>query len=337
MERATRESLLKVLEDIKGAEIVVVGDLLLDRYIWGRVDRISPEAPVPVVEELRREDRLGGAGNVVRNLFKLGAKPIVCAVVGDDIEGRTVCELFEQSGADASGVIVDKERPTVLKTRVVAHTQQVVRIDRELRSVVRPEFQWKLTQSLRGALSRSKAVIVSDYGKGAISPALLESLGDMHRLGEVGFSTRPVFVDPHPKNYAHYRYMSIGKPNKKEAEAAAGREIHTIEDAFSVGEQLAAKWNAEVMVISLGEQGLVVVDSDTKSSLHLETTAQEVFDVSGAGDTVTAVFTSALAVGASISNAGVLANIAAGIVVSEVGTAAIDLDKLFREVQKWEG
>lgn len=336
MKKAKRESLLKILADIQNIQIVVVGDLLLDRYVWGRVDRISPEAPVPVVEEVRREDRLGGAGNVVRNLTQLGAKPVVCGVVGDDIEGRSIFELFEESGADTRSILIDKERPTVLKTRVVAHTQQVVRIDRELRDVIRPEFQGKLTQGLRQALTDSKAVIVSDYGKGVVSPTLLESLGDMHRQGEVGFATRPVFVDPHPANYAHYRYMSIGKPNKKEAEAAARREIQSIDDAFSVADQLATQWNAEVMVISLGEQGLIVLERDTEEALHLETMAQEVFDVSGAGDTVTAVYTAAIAVGAGVVNAGILANIAAGLVVSEVGTAAINRDRLLEAVEKWE-
>ena len=335
MKQGNRNDLIKILTDIQDTQVVVAGDLLLDRYIWGRVDRISPEAPVPVVEELRTEDRLGGAGNVVRNLFELGVKPLVCGVVGDDVEGRSVFELLEKSGADTRGVLIDSERPTVLKTRVVAHTQQVVRIDRERREVVRPEFQGKLTQGLRQALLSSKAVIVSDYGKGVVSPTLLESLGDLHRQGEVGFASRPVFVDPHPANHAYYRYMSIGKPNKKEAEAAAGRRIDSIDDAYSVAGQLANQWNAEVMVISLGEQGLIVLEKETNESLHLGTMAQEVFDVSGAGDTVTAVFTAAIAVGASVANAGVLANIAAGLVVSEVGTAAINRERFLSAVEKW--
>jgi rfaE bifunctional protein kinase chain/domain len=336
MKLGNRQELLDIIDRIEGTPILVVGDLVLDRYTWGKVERISPEAPVPVVEVVRMEDRLGGAGNVVRNLVTIGAKPSVCGVIGDDVEGKLMLDLFQESGVDASGVLIDASRPTVLKTRVIAHTQQIVRIDREQRAELTSSLSAKLSELMVSEIHDSKAVILSDYGKGAVTPHMLKALDESYKRGVLGLTSRPLFVDPHPRNYNLYTVMSVAKPNRKEAEAASGQKIESIEDAFRVAELLLAKWNAEIMVISLGEGGMVVRQAGSPDGLHLETTAQEVFDVSGAGDTVTAVYTAALAVGSGPVNAGVLANIAAGIVVSEVGTAAIKLDKLRESVSKWE-
>jgi len=192
-----------------------------------------------------------------------------------------------------------------------------------------------LAKTVNAQIDGCKAVVLSDYGKGTVSSELLRVLSDAYSNGRLGLKARPLFVDPHPRNYDRYQVMSVAKPNRKEAEKASGQNIQTIEDAFHACETLIKKWNSELMVVSLGEDGMVVREANSSEGLHLETMAQEVFDVSGAGDTVTAVFTSALAVGASPVTAGVLANIAAGIVVSEVGTAAINLDKLRAEVSKW--
>lgn len=335
MKLGNKDELLSTLDRIAAVPILVVGDMMLDRYIWGRVDRISPEAPVPVVEVVRIEDRLGGAGNVVRNLATIGAKPKVCGVVGADEDGKSVVRLFEESGADCSGIIVAAERPTTLKTRVIAASQQIVRVDRESRDELTSETSATLAKTVNAEIDGCKAVVLSDYGKGTVSSELLRVLSDAYSNGRLGLKARPLFVDPHPRNYDRYQVMSVAKPNRKEAEKASGQNIQTIEDAFHACETLIKKWNSELMVVSLGEDGMVVREANSSEGLHLETMAQEVFDVSGAGDTVTAVFTSALAVGASPVTAGVLANIAAGIVVSEVGTAAINLDKLRAEVSKW--
>jgi rfaE bifunctional protein kinase chain/domain len=336
MKLGNRQELLEILERVAGTPILVVGDLVLDRYTWGKVDRISPEAPVPVVEVVRMEDRLGGAGNVVRNLATIGAKPVACGVIGDDAEGKVMLGLFDEIGADSSAVLVDPSRPTVLKTRVIAHTQQIVRIDREQRADLSPVLDEKLITAMRGGIAAAKAVVLSDYGKGTVSPQMLKALEAAYKQGDLGLSSRPLFVDPHPRNYNHYSIMSVAKPNRKEAEAASGQKIESIEDAFRVAELLLAKWNSEIMVITLGEGGMIVRRAGSSDGLHLETAAQEVFDVSGAGDTVTAVYTAALAVGAGPINAGILANIAAGIVVSEIGTAAIKLDRLREKVSAWE-
>lgn len=336
MKLANKHELLETLEKMAGTPILVVGDLLLDRYTWGKVERISPEAPVPVVQVVKMEDRLGGAGNVVRNLVNIGVNVSVVGLIGDDSDGRAMMELFEKAGADASGVLVDPARPTVLKSRVIAATQQVVRVDRETLDPASAEISKQLSDLVKSRLSSANAVILSDYGKSAVTPEVISTLTAAYESGELGLDSRPLFVDPHPRNYDRYRKMSIAKPNKKEAEAASGRSIKGIDDAFEAAGILLKKWGAEIMVITLGEGGMIVRRADTADALHLETMAREVFDVSGAGDTVTAVYTAALAVGAGPVNAGILANIAAGIVVSEVGTAAIKLDKLREQVDKWE-
>jgi len=199
-----------------------------------------------------------------------------------------------------------------------------------------PEISKKLAQVVRERIDSSNAVILSDYGKSSVSLDVLSVLTAAYRDGALNFKSRPLFVDPHPRNYDRYQMMTVAKPNRKEAEAASGRNIKGVEDAFQAAEILLKKWGAEIMVITLGEGGMVVRRADSSDGLHLETMAREVFDVSGAGDTVTAIFTAALAVGAGPINAGILANIAAGIVVSEVGTAAIKLDKLRAQVEQWE-
>lgn len=335
MKLVNKEHLLVTLDAIASTPILVVGDVILDRYVWGKVDRISPEAPVPVVEVLRLEDRLGGAGNVVRNLATIGAKPIMCGVVGDDEEGSSVLRLLEEVGVERDGVLIDSARPTVLKSRIIAHTQQIARIDRENREDLTPGLSSRLSATLENLIDRSRAVILSDYGKGSVSQDVLRVLTEAYTRGRLGIKSRPLFVDPHPRNYDRYQGMSVAKPNRKEAEAASGRKIVSIEDAFAACEYLIKKWKSDVMVITLGEGGMVVREAGSKDGLHLETLAQQVFDVSGAGDTVTAVFTAAIAVGGSPVTAGILANIAAGIVVSEVGTAAIDLARLREQVSHW--
>lgn len=330
-----KEQLLATLDKIVSTPVLVVGDLILDRYIWGKVDRISPEAPVPVVEVVKTEGRLGGAGNVVRNLATIGAKPSVCGLIGDDEDGRDLMALFKEIGANTDGVIVDKARPTTVKTRVIAATQQIVRIDREKKVAESHEAAEKLVAAINKAMEGSKAVILSDYGKGAVCSDVLDTLQRATAAHKLELGARPLFVDPHPRNYNNYRSMSVAKPNRKEAEIASGRSISSVQDAYEAADILMQKWNSEMMVITLGEDGMIVKQAGEPKGVHLETMAQEVFDVSGAGDTVTALFCSALAVGASPTTAGVLANIAAGIVVSEVGTVAVDLERLRAQISKW--
>jgi D-beta-D-heptose 7-phosphate kinase/D-beta-D-heptose 1-phosphate adenosyltransferase len=329
---STGQDLLATLVRIPDLSMLVVGDIILDRYIWGRVDRISPEAPVPVVEVQRVEDRLGGAANVARNLRSLGARVSLCGFIGDDEEGSKVLALLEEDGIEREGIIIDRGRPTSLKTRVVASRQQLVRIDREKKGSLGAGLSEGFAALVDTHLRSANGVVVSDYGKGAISDALVRRLAAARAEGALAISSRPLLLDPHPTHYTLYRDIPIVKPNRKEAEAAVGFSITDKESAKLAGEVLIKLWNSEMVMITLGEDGLMILARDGSEPIFRTTSAREVFDVSGAGDTVTAVFTAALAAGASVPLAGDLANVAAGIVVSEVGTVAVSLEKLKAEI-----
>ena len=328
--KSSTDELFTAIDRFDGRKLLVVGDIILDRYIWGAVDRISPEAPVPVVEVRRMEDRLGGAANVVRNLAGLGVQSSLCGFVGDDDEGRAVLALLEESGIARDGVIIDRQKPTCLKTRVIAAAQQVVRIDREDRTSQAAPLQEGFAAVVDAHIDACEGVIFSDYGKGAITEILLKRLAATP--GRFGLNKLPLVVDPHPANFEHYRGITVAKPNRREAERASGIRISDHASAFAAAEKLRSLWQAELMLITLGELGLVLVGEGVKHAL--DTVAQDVFDVSGAGDTVTAVFTTALASGASPLVAGDLANIAAGIVVSEIGTVAIDRIRMVHEIER---
>lgn len=330
----SRDELMGAVEKIKEKRILVVGDIMLDRYLWGKVHRISPEAPVPVVDLTKVENRLGGAGLVVRNLVQLGATVNVCGYVGNDEEGNIALELLSQDGANIDLVLQDRTRPTILKTRVIAGTQQLVRIDRE-----EIGYQKMMAQGLAAVvesqLESHDAVIVSDYGKGVITEQILGKLKAGRASGQLGLNTRPVILDPHPLNFKLYNEIgfSVAKPNRLEAEAATGVKIKTTEDALRVAHELQERWHLELSMVTLGEDGLVIYHKDWSEPIFLEAEALSVYDVSGAGDAVTAMFGAVLSTGAGPLAAGYLANVAAGLVVSEVGTVAVDKTKLKRELE----
>lgn len=330
-----KDELLGLVKKLSAAKVMVVGDIILDRYIWGNVERISPEAPVPVVEVSQTEDRLGGAGNVVRNLRSLGAQVGICGFIGNDAEGTIVRRLVTSEGVDTDGLVVDGGKPTTLKTRVIAHNQQVVRIDREKRMAAPSGINEVLAAIVENRFDSYGALVVSDYGKGAISKEVLAKVERGAESGRLSLKKHPVFVDPHPVNYSEYRKIGVAKPNRREAEIASGVQIRSVDDGFKAARILIDRWGAELMVVTLGEDGMIVQPAGDLPGVHLETTAREVFDVSGAGDTVTAVFTAALAVGASPTAAGLLANLAAGIVVSEVGTVAVAVDRLEKAINDY--
>ena len=334
MTNCTREELVGALERLAGAKVLVIGDIILDRYVWGNVSRISPEAPVPVVEVARIEDRLGGASNVARNIRSLGAGCSLCGFVGDDEEGAVVLGLLEREGIGHDGVIADRTRPTCLKTRVIAQRQQIVRIDRESKVVQAVALREGFAAAVESQLGGVGAVIISDYGKGAVSEPVLRKLETAREQGTIALTTRPLVVDPHPANYDIYRGMSVVKPNRREAELATGLTIVDKKSALAAANALVKRWNVDIAMITLGEDGLLLYSRESGDGTFLGTTAREVFDVSGAGDTVTAVFATAAAAGVELRVAGDLANIAAGLVVSEVGTVAVDPVRLRAEISR---
>jgi D-beta-D-heptose 7-phosphate kinase/D-beta-D-heptose 1-phosphate adenosyltransferase len=329
-----KEDLLNALEKIADQPVLVVGDLILDRYIWGDVERVSPEAPVPVVDVRSSEERLGGAGNVARNLRNLGARVSVCGLIGDDDEGRSVLALLEQEGISAEGVVTDRNRPTTIKTRIMSRGQQIVRIDRESRSQPASAMRESFAALVEAHLTASRAVVVSDYGKGVITKELMQRFHQLHAQQGVGLGVRPLMVDPHPSNYEIYNPITMAKPNRKEAEAVAGMRIFDKASALEAAQRLVKRWGCEMLVLSLGEDGLLIVSSGDATGKFIDTVAQQVFDVSGAGDSVVAIFTAAIATGATPAVAGDLANIGAGVVVSEVGTVPVNLAKLKRDIER---
>lgn len=326
---APNTTLTSIIDRFVGTPVVVVGDLIVDHYIWGKVNRISPEAPVVVVHVTREDRRLGGAGNVARNLAALGANVSVCGVVGDDDQGRSLLGMLDEIGADSSGVLVDRSRPTTVKTRVLAHSQQVVRVDREVTNPLHESYAEGVAAALQSKLSTAKGVVISDYAKGTVCSQLFDRVEQGYERGVLGSGKIPVLVDPKAPNFSRYRRATIIKPNRREAEEASGVAISDRAAAVLAGKVLLDRWSCEMVLITLGEMGMVLVGRDDREpAIEVDTVARHVFDVSGAGDTVSAVFVLALAVGASPREAAILANGAAGIVVGEVGTVAVTADQL---------
>lgn len=311
-----------------GARVLVVGDLMVDRYYAGVVRRISPEAPVPVVEVAEETQRFGGAANVAHNLRSLGAAVEVCGVVGEDPEGSWLCEQLGLAGIGVTGIQAHPGRPTILKCRVVAHQQQVVRFDREGRGQHPAAVRRAVAAFLKRVWPTIDAVVVSDYGKGLIQDELMDALRGLNR----GRAKRPIAVDPKSSRFALYRRVTVITPNLAEALTAArvteGRLGQTVEKA---GAALLRSAGGSAILITRGEAGMSLFQPGRKP-LHIPTVAREVFDVTGAGDTVVGVLALALAVGAPLPQAARLANIAAGIVVGEFGTVPVTQRQLLAAI-----
>jgi rfaE bifunctional protein kinase chain/domain len=325
----TPDQLRDVLKRFAQQEMVVVGDVMLDHFLWGKVSRISPEAPVPVVEITRESYFPGGAANVARNLRALGAEVRIMGVLGEDDAGHKLHGALDEQGIQTGGLIVDSSRPTTLKTRIVAHNQQVVRFDRESNNVVLPSMQDELFHRFLGILPEADAVIFEDYAKGLFTQDLLNQM--LGRARDAGIITA---ADPNPRRVLDYQKITAITPNRHEAFAAAGVPYaEPIDDVLSdealkaVGAILLKKWLPENLLITLGEQGMCLFRPGKKPH-HIPTVAQEVFDVSGAGDTAIATLVLALAAGADPTEAAEISNHAAGVVVGKIGTATCSPEEL---------
>ena len=295
---------------------------MLDRYLWGRVDRISPEAPVPVVEVERETDSLGGAGNVAANLVRLGARPVLIGVVGSDDAGNRLRSALAERGVNSSRVLEDSSRPTTVKTRIVAHAQQVVRADRESRTDVAGETLARLIARIKDEVPRCEALVVSDYGKGVVHPGTLEVV-----LGVTRRSGIPACVDPKESHIDSYRGVSILTPNQHEAGYVQGRRIVDEASLLEVGWGLQRRLEADAVLVTRGSAGMSLFERGGRYT-HLPTVAREVFDVTGAGDTVVGVVALAVAAGADFPTACCLSNHAAGVVIAELGTASCSPEEL---------
>jgi len=314
MKGIKKSGLKKYIPFFKRKKILVVGDLMLDDYIWGRVTRISPEAPIPVIEVSKEETKPGGAANVVLNLISLGAKVYCAGVTGNDANAVKLTGYLKERGVDTRAVVKDTSRPTTVKTRVIAHHQQVVRIDKEkkmpLTQAVIASIHGKLKRLMRGI----DAVIFSDYNKGMITRGMVEEITDMAK-GKI------TAVDPKPSNIGIFNGITIITPNKTEAAEASNINIDSDADLSRAGMELLSMINAKAVLITRGEEGMSLFEHGEESSIP--TVAKEVYDVTGAGDTVVSVVTLALAAGAGFKEAAIMANEAAGIVVGEMGVATV--------------
>ncbi len=298
--------------------ILVIGDLIIDHFIWGSVTRISPEAPVPVVNVTRENLLLGGAANVLNNIHALGGNGEICGVVGQDIMGNHLLELLQNLGSPTAGAVRSGDRPTTKKTRIIAQHQQVVRYDREKTGPFPEEVRDALFTYLDKNLATFQAVIVSDYNKGMINADLMALLMKKLRFQ----TTIPVIVDPKPHLMERFAGVTIMTPNLHEAEIMAGMPITNEEELLKAAEAIMAKLELKALLITRGEAGMALFEQG-HAPLLIPTMAREVFDVTGAGDTVVATLALGLAAGLDFTEAAALANRAAGIVVGKLGTATV--------------
>ncbi len=333
MFQLTQKRALEIVRRMKDVAVVVLGDVMLDEFVWGDVTRISPEAPVPVVDIRRESVHLGGAANVLANLIALGARSRVVGVIGDDRAGeRLRAELHKASALEPDdSIIVDRSRPTTVKTRIIAHNQLVVRADREHRAHVDRATEDRIISLLKNVIGEASAFVVSDYDKGAITRRILAEVLPLAYQRKI-----PVLVDPKIRNFDAYRPATLVTPNHHEALHLTNTEEDTDEGLARAAHLLRARIKCESVLVTRGERGMMLIEGDRKNPVYVETVAREVYDVTGAGDTVIATLGAALAAGASMIEAATLANHAAGIVVGKVGTATADADELATSISAKE-
>jgi len=324
----SKQRLAELKENFYGKKIAIIGDMMLDGYFWGDVKRISPEAPVPVVEIDNQFFRFGGAANVVLNIKQLGAVPYPFGAVGDDNESQILNDLFAKNEIqNIAGILRDKSRPTTVKIRVIAANQHIVRIDKESKEYLNKEMEEKLIQSFENISDEIDAVILQDYNKGVLSEKVISSVISIAKQ-----KNKLVTVDPKFNNFFEYKNVDVFKPNKKETEDAFGKKFNGDNQIELAGRELIEKMNVKYVLITLGEKGSALISRE--KVMRVPTKARKVADVSGAGDSVISTLTVSLAAGADIIEAAYLANFAGGLVCEEVGIVPIQIDQLFNEVEE---
>ena len=323
MDRKNIESLFNKLAEI---HCLVIGDVMLDEYLWGRTDRISPEAPVQVVDVLREELRLGGAGNVVNNLVALGAQVSACSVVGEDENGEALLTAFQKQNISIDAIFRDPSRRTSRKTRVVASNQQIVRIDRESREPLSSDVEEKLCEWLTNNAAIYHVIVLSDYLKGVLTPKVLSAAISVAKSAGI-----PVLADPKGTDYSRYRGVTTLTPNRKEAEAASGIIINSDESLAQAAMVIMKRAELKHLLITRSEAGMSLFSAEA-AAVHIPTVAREVFDVSGAGDTVLASLAIGIAAGLEMDEAARLANVAAGIAVGKLGTSTVTPDEIINAI-----
>jgi rfaE bifunctional protein kinase chain/domain len=328
MTTIAKQRAAELLSEIGTRNIVVLGDVMLDEFLWGEVTRISPEAPVPVVDIRRESTHLGGAANVLANLLALGAQASVIGVVGDDFAGERIRSSVRAKSAlqtDAE-LVIDTSRPTTIKTRIIAQNQMVVRADREHRTPVNGQTEDLIISAVKAAIENAHALIVSDYDKGVVTPRILSE------VLPAAYGRIPVLIDPKMRNFDAYHPATLVTPNHHEALRLADLEEDSDGTLRTAAQMIRDRLGCDAVLITRGDRGMMLVEGDN-DPVNVETAAREVFDVTGAGDTVIAALGAALAAGASMAEAAVLANQAAGIVVGKLGTATASAKEVLDSIQ----
>ncbi|RLB44336.1 MAG: D-glycero-beta-D-manno-heptose-7-phosphate kinase [Deltaproteobacteria bacterium] len=322
--------LLAALERFSSAKIAVVGDIILDQYIWGSVSRISPEAPVPVVEVAKETKMLGGAANVISNLVALGAEPVLYGVIGDDQTGEEILSMMRDIGLSTDSILVEAGRSTSIKTRIIAHNQQVVRFDKESRRPIADEVMQQILDIASQAVAETDIILISDYGKGVVSRELVKGLKALTEKLEV-----PIAVDPKTGNFACYQGVEIITPNNDEASGYCRFNIEGEETLLKAGEVILQELDCNAVLITQGKDGMTLFERGGTVT-HISAVAKEVYDVTGAGDTVIATLCLGVAAGLDLVSSSLIANFAGGIVVGKVGTSVVSTEELRAAIMTYE-
>ncbi|MDR0618215.1 MAG: D-glycero-beta-D-manno-heptose-7-phosphate kinase [Endomicrobium sp.] len=315
--------LLDLIDSFKKQSVLIVGDTMIDKFVWGKVERISPEAPVPLVEVMKETQVLGGAANVTNNITALGAKAYMVSSIGNDLDGKNVIGMFKEKEIDSDCLVCDEKRPTIVKTRIIAVSQQLVRVDKEVKGQFDSRIENKLISNIESLIPKVNAVIISDYGKGVVGPKVLKRTIALAKKYKI-----PVTVDPKIEHFKKYKNITTITPNEKEAiEGMNAKNIKTDFDVANLGKKILKTLKSDSVVITRGEKGMTLIEPNNKIT-NIPTRAKEVYDVTGAGDTVISTMTLALAAKANLLIAAELANFAAGIVVAKLGTATATSEEL---------
>ncbi|MCK5534714.1 D-glycero-beta-D-manno-heptose-7-phosphate kinase [bacterium] len=323
------KNLYRVMDGFSGKKILVLGDIIVDKFVFGKVSRISAEAPVPVVEIKEEKYMPGGAGNVVNNLWALGSEVLLCGVIGEDLVGKRLIEEFKNKGIETSGILVDSSRPTILKTRIIADHQQVVRTDKEVKNTLSEKMSKRVIEYINKVFSNIDAIIISDYGKGVINRKILGFI-----VNKAYKSGIPLLVDPKIEHFLLYKKVTGITPNHHEAGEAIHLKINDEKSLLMAGRKLMKRLNCQSLLITRGEEGMTLFEKKGRIT-HISTVAREVYDVTGAGDTVISVFALCLAVKKnSFLDAAYIANYAAGIVVGKLGTATVSIEEIKKAMKK---
>jgi D-beta-D-heptose 7-phosphate kinase/D-beta-D-heptose 1-phosphate adenosyltransferase len=317
----------KIISGFAKSNILVIGDTILDSFIWGSVNRISPEAPIPVVEVKRESFMPGGAANVVNNIRALGGQVSLISVIGEDFHGQTLKKELKKIGVDIKNCVSEKNRPTTLKTRVIAHNQQMVRVDKEIKEELSSSTIQKIIKATEKNIKKYDAIIIEDYGKGVVCSELLDAVINIALK-----NNKLILVDPKQNHFSLYKKATLITPNISEASQAANIEIKDKKSLYAVGKKIIKELEITAALITMGEKGMCLFQQK-KDPINISTQTQAVYDVAGAGDTVIAVMGLALSAGADMKRAASIANLAAGVVVGKVGVATVNKKELEQKIK----